>query len=107
MKDCRIDTFRSGGPGGQNQNKRDTGVRIHHDPSGAVGESREMRTQELNKRKAFVKMAESEKFRTWHRIECARRLGQETIEDRVDKAMQPHNLLIEGRVANGWETIDV
>lgn len=25
--DCILQTFRSGGPGGQNQNKRDTGVR--------------------------------------------------------------------------------
>lgn len=45
IKDCTVQTFRSGGKGGQNQNKRDTGVRIIHRPSGAVGESRQHRTQ--------------------------------------------------------------
>lgn len=63
LKDCRVDTFRAGGKGGQNQNKRDTGVRIVHPPSGAVGESREERSQLQNKTKAFRKMAESEKFK--------------------------------------------
>jgi protein subunit release factor B len=65
MADCRTDTFRSGGPGGQHQNKRDTGVRITHLASGAVGESREERSQLLNKRKAFRRMTQHPKFRTW------------------------------------------
>lgn len=41
IKDCEVQTFRAGGCGGQNQKKRDTGVRIIHHPSGARGESRE------------------------------------------------------------------
>ena len=49
-KDFVIETFRSGGPGGQNQNKRNTGVRIRHPESGAVAESRVHRTQEQNKK---------------------------------------------------------
>jgi protein subunit release factor B len=35
LADCRVDTFRAGGKGGQNQNKRETGVRITHRASGA------------------------------------------------------------------------
>ena len=42
-KDLRIDTFRAGGKGGQNQNKRNTGVRVTHPDSGAVGEARDQR----------------------------------------------------------------
>lgn len=62
IKDCEVQTFRSGGPGGQNQNKRDTGVRVIHHPSGARGESREERSQLQNKRTAFLRMVDSPKF---------------------------------------------
>jgi protein subunit release factor A len=63
LADCRVDTFRSGGKGGQNQNKRETGVRIVHEPSGAVGESREERSQLQNKRTAFKRMAAHPRFK--------------------------------------------
>lgn len=72
-KDFRIDTFRSGGPGGQNQNKRDTGVRITHPASGAVAESREERTQEANKRIAFKRLANDPKLKMWINVEVAMR----------------------------------
>lgn len=92
IKDCEVQTFRSGGKGGQNQNKRDTGVRVIHRPSGAVGESREERSQMQNKRKAFRKMAESVKFSMWvyqmhHQIR--------PIDDVVDEMMAEENLEIE------------
>lgn len=64
-KDLRIDTFRSGGKGGQNQNKVNSGVRITHDVSGAVGESREHRDQLANKKAAFKRMVESKEFQSW------------------------------------------
>lgn len=63
--DCEMHTFRSGGPGGQNQNKRDTGVRFVHPPSGARGESREHRTQLENKKAAWHKMAKHPLFAAW------------------------------------------
>ena len=62
-KDFRVDTFRSGGKGGQNQNKVESGVRITHLESGAVGESREERDQIRNKEKAFQKLLNSAKFK--------------------------------------------
>ena len=49
-KDFEIQTFRSGGKGGQHQNKTDSGVRIIHRDSGARAESREERSQARNKR---------------------------------------------------------
>ena len=62
IHDCEVQHFRSGGKGGQNQNKRDTGTRVIHHPSGARGESREERSQLQNKKKAFVRMVQSAKF---------------------------------------------
>jgi peptide chain release factor 1 len=57
-KDFEVETFCTGGPGGQNQNKRQMGVRIRHIPTGLVAESRESRYQAENKSKAFRKLAE-------------------------------------------------
>lgn len=56
-KDFRVDTFKSGGPGGQHQNKTDSGVRITHIKTGLSAESREYREQYYNKREAFKKLA--------------------------------------------------
>lgn len=47
-KDLRRDTFRSGGPGGQNQNKVETGVRYTHLPSGVAAASRSEKSQHAN-----------------------------------------------------------
>lgn len=65
LKDCEVQTFRSGGKGGQNQNTRDTGVRIIHKASGARGEARDERSQLQNRKLAFRRMAESKLFRAW------------------------------------------
>jgi peptide chain release factor 1 len=47
-EDIRRDTFRSGGPGGQHQNKTESGVRLTHLPTGVVAESRSERSQHKN-----------------------------------------------------------
>jgi protein subunit release factor B len=103
LKDCDVQTFRSGGKGGQNQNKRDTGVRIVHRPSGAVGESREERSQLQNKRTAFKRMAEHPKFKIWVNRELFFR--GESPEERVEKDMRRENLLVQGRVNDTWMLI--
>ena len=95
-KDFDVQTFRAGGKGGQNQNKRNTGVRIIHRDSGAVGESREHRTQGQNKKAAFERLVASKKFMNWHRIEVSRRLmDMEQIERQVDEMMTFENLKVE------------
>lgn len=100
-KDFEMETFRSGGKGGQHQNKTESGVRIRHPASGAVGESREERSQFQNKQNAFKRLLETKEFKVWHKLECGRRLGiaqiktQEQIEKEVDASMAAENLKIE------------
>lgn len=97
--DCEWSTFTAGGNGGQNQNRRHTGVRCAHRASGATGEARDTRSQLLNRRAAFRRMVESEKFIKWHKIEVARRLGEGVdlarVEAALDAALDEANLKVE------------
>ena len=52
-EDLRRDTFRSGGPGGQHQNKTESGVRYTHIPTGVAAESRTERSQHKNSANAM------------------------------------------------------
>ena len=52
--DLKRDTFRSGGPGGQHQNKTESGVRYTHIPTGIAAESRTERSQHKNDANALA-----------------------------------------------------
>lgn len=102
-EDCERQTFRSGGKGGQNQNKRETGVRWIHHPSGARGECREQRSQDQNSKTAWRRMAETSQMQTWIRLQAA--WGGKTPEQMVEESMRSENLLVHTFENGDWKLI--
>jgi peptide chain release factor 2 len=85
--DVERQTFRSGGPGGQHQNKTESGVRLIHKPSGIVAECRNERSQHKNEDMAW-KMLKAKLFK----VEEQKRMAQ--IEKQYDE---------KGEVAWGYQ----
>lgn len=56
LAQCDVETFRSGGKGGQHQNKTDSGVRLIHGPTGVRAASRTDRSQHRNKQVALERL---------------------------------------------------
>ncbi|MGH9803511.1 MAG: peptide chain release factor-like protein, partial [Blastocatellia bacterium] len=57
-RDCDVEFFVAGGPGGQHRNKVETGVRLTHRPTGVVVTATERRSQSANRDAAYERMAE-------------------------------------------------
>lgn len=93
LKDCKVEAMRSSkGAGGQHRDKTSSAIRVTHEPSGAVGFSQEYREQPRNKKLAFKRMSESLEFQLW----CKDRARpMQSVDEIVDKLMQPDNILIE------------
>jgi protein subunit release factor B len=92
IKDCKVETFSVGGAGGGGKDTSNTGVRISHPPSGAVGVGVDHRSQLKNKQDAFRRMGESKQFQVWAKLKASTTPGQKTIDEMINELLQPENI---------------
>ena len=102
LSDCEVQTFTVGGHGGSGKDTSNTGVRIVHPPSGAVGVGRDERSQLQNKRAAFCRMGRSKTFKSWAKLEAAKLAGAKSIDQQVEDDMKEENLRVEVMEEGKW-----
>ncbi len=98
-------TFCTGGNGGQHRNATQNGVRLIHPASGARAEHRDGRDQHINERRALVKLSETKEFKSWHKVECARRMGL-PVEETPEQIMTRVDRMIEEGIRSGQILIE-
>lgn len=110
-QDIEISFFRSSGPGGQNVNKVETGVRLLHKPSGLVVESQTGRFQQKNREHAMklllARLLEREQLATQKEMTEERRkqIGGAERAEKIRTYNFPQDRITDHRIKKSWGNI--
>ncbi|MDX2031281.1 MAG: peptide chain release factor-like protein [Blastocatellia bacterium] len=104
-RDCDMEFFVAGGPGGQHRNKVETGVRLTHRPTDTVVTATERRSQSANRDAAYERMAE--KLTEMQRVRKKRRATRPTLASKERRHEEKRKLgqrkQARGRIKGGDE----
>ncbi len=103
-KDCEWSYTRGTGAGGQKRNKTSSAVHCIHKASGAHGYSESSRSQLDNRKEAFRKMAETDKFKKWIHIEYMKRTGEHyEVERQIQASL--NRVKVEVKIDGKWTEV--
>ncbi len=111
-QDVKLETCKSSGPGGQYVNKRETAVRLVHEPSGIVVTSQNERSLQQNKETAFsvleAKLLEKEQRERREKLEKERReqIGSAMRAEKVRTYNFMQNRVTDHRIDQSWHKLE-
>ncbi len=111
-RDIKVEFFRSSGPGGQNVNKVETAVRVHHLPSGLVVASQESRSQQKNREQAMM-LLRTKLLAARREAEAAKtaqtrreQIGSAERAEKIRTYNFPQDRITDHRLKKSWHNIE-